>query len=509
MITNYESFVNAPNFLELDKGGIQAKLSMNEFSSSFGEYLFESENDKLLLESAYGTYELGLLYENRKSWFKDETPIYMLEGDGHKILFKENSMFILSNGSYAILNEEDVWSDLVNRVNSGIKRVNDKAKEAINSVASASKETWDALSTGAKKVYEFGKKIVSAAVEFVKSDPMEAMSIFLKIISILLSFFPPVGLWFSPIFLAASGVLDIIDGVGKLRDSYSELKLMKVGNPKRSAEAFAIGGPTLMSGLISITFGLNDIITAPLAGVGSGPVSMAGKKAAASWGKSYVGKALIGMEGFIEGTLVKAGSKFGPKLGPHVSKFLGEKIAPEIPALFTIYLISVGKHIFGSMWNAIVNGLSKITDVFSFVLGLPTKIGNAIKEFKKSSESSDSSYASKIISSALDSFVGPAMRMVGSLLDTKLKPYVDGLSGWFKACSVDYKEIEKIADSKAPSSEKIQVETRKIKPSALELQKKNAADAKNLKKLPPVTAKTLKLKEGLNHIKGFEGFSPV
>ena len=66
MVTNYESFINEPNLLELSEG-VMAKMGMNEFSNLFEQSLFESDNADILLERAYSIYELGLLYESRKS----------------------------------------------------------------------------------------------------------------------------------------------------------------------------------------------------------------------------------------------------------------------------------------------------------------------------------------------------------------------------------------------------------------------------------------------------------
>jgi hypothetical protein len=501
MITNYESFVNTPNLLELSEG-VQAKLGIKQFANLFEASLFESKTDTMILEKAYSTYELGLLYESRKTWFSNDDPIYMLEGDGHKILFKENSMFIISNSSYAMLDEQlgDAWDWISSQTSSAIKSVKNNAKAAVDAVSVASKETWDALSDGAKKVYAFGKKIVSAVAEFAKSNPLQTAAIVLQIFSILVSFFPPVGLWLSPILLAISGGMEIYEGIHHIKESYSKLKEIGTENPKRSAEAFSVGGPLLIAGMVAFIFGVHDIITSPTAGSGVGPIaSMGGKKAAEAWGKTYIGGAVHGFEHFAEHSLGKITAKLGPKLAPGFVKIVAEKGAQNAPTLISILFVTIGKHILGTMWNGVVLGMARMTEVFSFLLSIPTKIGEAVSKFKASAESP----GAKVIASALDSFVGPAMKGMGSFIDNNIKPSVDGASAWLSSIAVNYKELEKFADSEDLSGEKIEIKNKTIKPKGAVVQND---DSKKIQKLPKVTAGGAKIKEGLNHIKVFEEF---
>ena len=502
MITNYESFLGNGGIYKLSEG-ICPSVNLSDFKSLFEPKLFESSGDKLLLEKMYAKYELGILYENRKSWFENDVPIYMLEGNEHKILFKESSMFILSNASFAILNEEmgdGGWDWISDQTTSVIKRVNDNTEAAINAIATASKETWDALSDGAKKVYEFGKKITLSVVEFVKANPLEVAAIVLQILSILASFFPPVGVWLSPILLAISGALEIYDGITNIKKSYEKLKLVEPNNIKRSVEAFSAGGPLLIAGLISMIFGTHDIITSPLAGTGVVPIaSMGGKVAAETWGKTFAGALVHNFEHFSVHTLNKAATKIGPKLSEGFTKFIVAKGAEHAPTLISMLFIVVGKHILGGLWNGVVGGLATITGSFSFLLGVPTKIGEAIANFKESAEST----GAKIISQALDAFVGPAMRGIGSFIDQYIKPSIDGASAWFYTLSINYDELSKFGESKDLSSEKIEISQKKIKPNNAEVKK---SDEKNIKNLPKVTSK---VKESLTHIRGFEDFRMV
>ena len=502
MITNYESFVNAPNFLELSEG-MQAKIGKHDFANLFESSLFESETDTMLLEKAYGTYELGLLYENRKSWFENDTPIYMLDGEGHKILFKENSMFIITNQTYDILNEgwfDDTLNWVKNKVAPAITYVKNAAVAAVKTVASTAKNTWDALSDGAKKVYAFGKRIVSAAAAFAKSDPLEATAMALSILSILLSFFPPIAVWVNPILICVSGALEIYAGSKHIVEAYHKLKDITPSDLKGSATHFAAGAPLLIAGSISMLFGTHDIMTSPLAGTGAGPIaSVGGKKVAAKWGETFAGQMVHNFEHFMEHNVSKVTSKMGESLASGFGKMVGEKVAENGPAIINLILVSIGRHILGGAWNGVVKGLSTVSKGFSFLLGIPTKIGEAIANFKKSAEST----GAKIIASALDSFVGPAMRGVGSFIDKHIKPRIDGIKDWFESLSVNYKELEKISEEKDTESEKIEIQPRQIKPKNAEVEKK---DDKAIKELPKVTDN---VKEGLLHIRGFEEFSIV
>jgi hypothetical protein len=214
-----------------------------------------------------------------------------------------------------------------------------------------------------------------------------------------------------------------------------------------------------------------------------------------------MGTAVKGFEHFAEHSLGKVTSKLSG-VAPGFAKFIVEEGSKAAPALISLLFVIVGKHVFGPAWNGIVKGLSAIAKSFSFLLGVPAKIGEAISKFKASAEST----GAQIISTALDSFVGPAMRGMGSFLNTSIKPKVDGAAAWLSSIAVSYKEIEKLAETEDLSGEKIEIQNKQIKPKSAAVQK---SDSKNIKALPKVTSSTPKVKEGLNHITGFEDFSLV
>ena len=502
MVTTYESFVNSPDFTQLSEEGLQAKFGINEFSSLFESALFESESDNMLLEKAYGTYELGLLYENRKSWFEDEEKIYMLEGDGHKILFKENSMFIITNGTYNLLNEgwfDDTLNWVKRKVSSAVTAVKTAAKTAVNAVASTTKSTWDALSDGAKKVYAFGKRIVSAAVAFAKANPLEAVSITLNILSILLSFFPPIGVWVNPVLMCLAGALEVYSGSHHIMEGFHKIKAIEPAELKGGAGHFAAGVPLIIAGSISMLFGVHDIITSPTAGTGAGPISSAGgKRVAAKWGETFAGKTIHGFEHFMEKGVAKVTAKMGDGLVGSFGKFVGEKVSANAPAIINLLLITTGKHVLGSMWNGLIYSLSGIAKAFSFLLDIPTKLGNVIKNFKKNAETT----GGKIISSALDSFIGPASRGIGAFLDKHIKPTVNGISGWLSNLALNHKEIEKISEE-VMEADTVEVKPKEVKPKNAVVQKE---DDSKIKKLPAVTEP---VKESSNYIRRFGEFSTV
>ena len=110
-----------------------------------------------------------------------------------------------------------------------------------------------------------------------------------------------------------------------------------------------------------------------------------------------------------------------------------------------------------------------------------------------------------MIASALDSFVGPALKGMGSFIDNNIKPSIDGTSAWLSSISVNYKDLEKLAESEDLSGEKIEIKNKTIKPKDAAVQKE---DSEKIQKLPKVTS-GVKKNESLNHIQGFEDFSLI
>lgn len=105
-----ESLLEAKiNQMVMLKEGCTAAWEVQEFIDFFSPVvntLNESaslEDKELLLEKAYHTYELGVLYENKKEWFEDNEKIHYLvdqeEDDQKVILFKNNQLHFIQKES--------------------------------------------------------------------------------------------------------------------------------------------------------------------------------------------------------------------------------------------------------------------------------------------------------------------------------------------------------------------------------------------------------------------------
>jgi hypothetical protein len=523
-----------PNFLALSENGLQVKFGMNEFSSLFETQLFESESDNMLLEKAYATYELGLLFENRRSWFKedDESPIYMLEGDGHRLLFKDNNMFIITESSYNMLNEgwfSDAFNWAANKVSQAVTYVKQVAVQVVNKVVAVVKDTWDTLSKWAKQIYAFGKRIASAILEFAKSEPLECVGIILSIVGSILSFFPVANVWLGPILMAVGGGIEIYSGFKHLKEGYRKIANVSPSDVSGGAAQFSQGIPLVVAGLISSILGLHDIIKAPLAGTGAGPISKLGaKKVAEAWGETFVAQTIHNSEHYITNVVGNLGTKLQGSLGANVGKFIAgkaETIGSAAPGLVSALFVIIGKHILGGLWNSIVSGLATITQAFSWFLSLPTKLSDAIQTFRNEAEST----GAKIVASALGAFIQPASKAIGKFLDKNIRPSIDAFGGWMKTISVNYKQLSEAAEDKKVEVPSVAIKPQKIKTKEAQEEK---GDKAGLKKLPDVTDNVKKVvkdvvkdkgagkkeksgkdkkgvKESINYIKRFGEFSMV
>jgi phage-related protein len=117
-----------------------------------------------------------------------------------------------------MLKEQWTWGDVEGAWNS----VKASASSAIDTVKAANQKAWDTISDGAKKVWEFSKRIASAAVEFVKSDPLTCAALFLQLMSGIISFIPAAGQVAGPICLTLAGIIEVYVGVGKIGKAWKK-----------------------------------------------------------------------------------------------------------------------------------------------------------------------------------------------------------------------------------------------------------------------------------------------
>jgi hypothetical protein len=221
--------------LSLTTNGCAAGFTLNEFKELFrSDSLIESQGydeSEALLEKAYSVYEIGMLQEAKSHWFDENKPqiyehsrgvISYLEFEGNILLFKDGEAFMVNERSLNMIHDQDqsinenlfdlvigdklyewTWGDnpLVNGIKGAAKWANTNivqpaAKIVKTYVVDPLKSAWDALSTGAKKVYEFAKKILSAIGTFIKEnwqDIVFYITVALQVIAGIVAFIPAAG----------------------------------------------------------------------------------------------------------------------------------------------------------------------------------------------------------------------------------------------------------------------------------------------------------------------------
>jgi hypothetical protein len=495
MITSYASFNSNPFSLS---EGIKAKLGINEFYNLFNDSIFESSSDKLLLEKAYSTYELGLLYENRKDWFEDNDQIYFIEGEeGQTLLFKNESLFFVSDSTLRLLKEDWTWNDAQAAWNT----VKSSAKSSIDSVAAASKESWDALSDGAKKAWEFAKRITSAAVEFVSKDPLSCAAIFLQLMAGIVAFIPAAGQAAGPVMLGLAGAIEVYVGTTKITKAWKKFASIDVSKTDKAIASFVEGAPYLVAGSTSILLGLNDIMTAPKAALpGVGATSTALKAASTKWSASFAGTAARSSEHFIVDVAGKGAAKLGPILVGPVTKFMGSGGSGLAATALSVLMLKVGKSVLGGFFEGVLAAMASIGSSISWVLSLPTKTSQMMEKLIAAAETP----IAQVLIAPLKNIVNPIVKFLGKLIDTYLKPMFDGAAEYFTTLGKNYKKLASYADSiKGDAGEPVvKNQTAKIKPKNVEVTKKDLQTINKIKK-------DVKKNESLNHIRGFEEFSLI
>jgi hypothetical protein len=489
------------NQMVMLKEGCMASWDFNEFSDFFGPTLNENNTDEensILMEKAYYTYELGVLYEHNKGWFDSPDKIYYLEDNSSDnprgVLFKDNKVHILSGETLNKLKEgletlnEGFWGDLVNgatnlvskaasAVKAGVKKyVVEPVKKAASWVGGKVSKAWDALSSGAKAVWEFAKKIASAVAAFVKEDPINAIAIGLMIISGIISFIPAAGQVIGPVLLVIAGVLQLYTGG---RD------LVKAGKEVGAAEKVADivkGGTKIIFGAASLLIGIKDIVTSAAAALpGMGATGVAIKAGVTSWATNFsktafgapaskgIGAALgcsawiaeffsqlclnaPFMKKFVEvaadGTKTIKSAYIGAGttaanagLGKGVDAVTAKeekKVKKEAPkgkeeekwgfgALVVNFISYVGRSCFAWLYKTIAGALSGIGKIINGIMDLPSKITKGIDSFRSKY---GSSFVGGILSGALSTFVRPFSNVASKVIDGYVKPIVSPVTGW-------------------------------------------------------------------------------
>lgn len=504
----FESQINEMTML---RENCMARWDINKFFEFFAGPINESslnESETLLLEKAYYTYEIGSLYEHKKEWFETKGDVtYLVDESSEEqrvIMFKDNKLHIISKNALDMISNRslnegffdgmgDFLGDMYKKVKSTVKKyVTDPVKKAAKYVAKKVSSAWDALSNGAKKVWEFSKKIVSAVVVFVKENPLTAIGILLQIIGSILSFIP-VANFLSPTFALLAGGITVYEGVTNLISAGKE-----VGKADKVKDIVK-GSAKIILGSASLILGIKDLIeSAATALPGYGSVGVAIKTSVISWGNNFtktalggvaaagVGKAL-GCSNWIANFFVTLCEKapFVQKLSGKTVNLLGKEVVTDVAKgvkvaakgadqalskaedsvldsyntdlvyegdsesswgfkdLVVNFLCYVGKSCFSWLYDAVVAGISGVGSAIKGLLNLPSKISSSIEKFK---EKQGGSFIGGIISGALSSAVKPMTDCASRFINNYIKPKVDPAISWMTSLGKNNERISKLIE---------------------------------------------------------------
>ena len=163
----------------------------------------------------------------------------------------------------------------------------------------------------------------------------------------------------------------------------------------------------------------------------------------------------------------------------------------------SVVMIATGKSILGSFFDGLLTGIASISSAFSYVLSLPTKASEMMEKLIKSAESP----IAKILILPLKNIINPVVKFLGKLLDTYIRPMLDGISGYLSAIVKNRKQLEAYADvDKVKNTQPlVKSQVSKIKAKEVVVSKGDLAKIKAVKK-------EVKKNESLSHIQVFENF---
>lgn len=484
-----------------------AAWDFSEFKDFFGSSLNENrseEENNLLLEQAYYTYELGVLYEHNQDWFNTKGEIFFLSderiSEGHVVLFKNNRLHIVKESTLeSLMNQSelilegfwDIVSSVGNFVKKSVKAVGNAVKKYVVEPVKAAAayvgkkvvQAWDALSSGAKAVWEFSKKIVSAVVTFIKENPLTAIGIALQIVSSIVAFVPAWG-------TAAAGVLTTIAGAITIYEAVQNIfASMKEIGAADKVKNIIKGGAKIVLGSVGLILGIKDCVTGFADAVpGAGMLGISLKSSILTWATKFnkvafsatiagtgVGKIVGSSEWlgeffstlcekapFMEkaGELAKGGGKLIAK-GADAALDKGKEAVLDheeyqeewdetinesqggawgFGELLINFLVYLGKSCFGWIYDSVVAGIGLVGKAINGLMEIPGKITKGIDNFKKNY---GKSFVGGIISSALSGAVKPMSSCAQRFIDQYIKPKVKPVTGWMISLGKRNVEISK------------------------------------------------------------------
>jgi len=459
-----ESKINQMNSV---KENCMAAWEFSDFSDFFGQFINENaslEEREMMLNEAYCTYELGLMHEHHQSWFDGNENVYYLDDPSGKIpkafLVKENVFYMISQESMEMLKSGKIPSI----INEGImdylggfgnklkgaynKYVAEPVKKAAIYVGGKLVKAWDALSSGAKAVWNFCKKIASSVAAFFKEDPATAIGIVCSIIGAVLGGIPGVGGAIGAVFIMIGG------GLGMYTGGRDILAGSKIVGKADKAMNIVKGTAKLILGSVSMLLGIKDVITAPAnVAPGTGAASLVFNKTTKAWAEKFTKAAITnptnkGLAGALGASTQTTNYNVGKttdvdddkkkskkqNAGFDTNTYSGEINEAEGGWGFTDFFIPllsyVGRTCFSFIYKIIVGAISGIGKLINGVLEIPKMLTRGVDDFSKKY---GSSVVGGMISAHLKIFVKPAAMVAGKFVDGYIKPKVQPITNWMVA----------------------------------------------------------------------------
>jgi len=448
------------NLLVLNDEKCMAKYSLNEFKNFFKRaLLLESVNqeDNIMLEKAHAYYEMSMLSEAKREWFeKESSPVY-LDAEDHMILINNNEAFIISKSTYTAINEDWGWGDITDAWDSYTNKVVSVAKSVSKDVI----KTYNEVSDGAKKAWEWVKTAGSAAVKFLgEMTWVDWATLGLGVLSACMGILGtaiPGATIIAGVLLALTGGLHLYEGYHKYHEATDKLKSLKEGDLTKSVAGINESLPDIAMGSIFTILGLHDIssgLTQALADPTAGAQSLAIKGSAIAGGK----KSIASMAHKLEHTI---GGGWAGKAMKNLGKNKAMQTLAEKAAGYTgLQLAGILGHgilvsCLGWMYKGCLNGGSSIMKGISWVLDIPQKIIEGIDKLRKNATGA----IGTIIANGLSSLVQPMAKSAAKAINKYLKPAVNSAKAWFDRQIIIYDVCSKaIREEKTGTHESILIE---------------------------------------------------
>jgi len=443
-IESFQSFhlrnmgIDYGDLFSLQENKSQAKYSFEGFRNYFSGLLLESDGyiDESLLEDSFAFYEYSMLYEAKSHWFESESikEAMYLDCDSHMMIFTNGEGFLIEKRTFSKINEWLSMNDIGNAWNS----LKNKTKAAVDNVKAAAGKTWDAISYGAKKAWEFVKMCGSAIVDFIKGMTfLEWAALALSLLSALLGIAgaATTAVGVGPALTAIGGVcqgvaggIHIYEGVHKYNGAIKLFGKSGITPQAKFYSAVSIALPEVLTGGVLIALGINDVVQSatglvdPSSGSRSVATSTSSKVTLKSFLKTITkpGHAMEhAIHGLAEGAL--------KKVGVELSKVAADGVARVATTVFATIAPAIMSKLFGWLFEFMLKAGSTVVKGFDFLINIPSKISKAIASFEKGADTT----LTKILAKGLSKVVKPMSDGASAVINKYIQPAVTLAKSWF------------------------------------------------------------------------------